>query len=119
MAVVARGGKPALTRYTVARAFGDRASLVECRLSTGRTHQIRVHMAAIGHPLVGDAVYGGGRHRVRSLPEPFRSSFPSWPGQALHAYLLGITHPVSGERLRFESGLPPRFKALLAFLDRL
>ncbi len=119
MAVVARGGKPALTQYTVLKAFGSLASLVECRLATGRTHQIRVHMAAIGHPLLGDAVYGGGRNRVRNLPEPSRSSFPDPQGQALHAYLIGITHPLSGERLRFQSASPPQFQALLAFLDPL
>ena len=117
MAVVTRGGKPAVTQYSVLRAFGGHASLVECRLATGRTHQIRVHMAAIGHPLLGDAVYGGGRNRVRTLPEPMRSSFPSLRGQALHAHLIGIKHPVTGERLRFESKLPQQFRALLEFLD--
>ena len=119
MAVVARGGKPALTHYTVVKEFGRSASLVECRLATGRTHQIRVHMAAIGHPLFGDAVYGGGRNRVRTLPEPMRSSFPSLRGQALHAYLIGIIHPVTAERIRFESNLPQQFKALLEFLGPL
>jgi 23S rRNA pseudouridine1911/1915/1917 synthase len=117
MAVVTRGGKPAVTQYSVSKAFGGYASLVECRLATGRTHQIRVHLAAIGHPLLGDAVYGGGRNRVRTLPEPMRSSFPLLRGQALHAYLIGIRHPVTAERLRFESKLPQQFRALLEFLD--
>ncbi len=119
MAVVARGGKPARTHYAVEMAFGGYASLVECRLETGRTHQIRVHLAAMGHPLLGDPVYGGGRNRVRGLPEPMRFSFPSLPGQALHAYLLGVKHPVTAERLRFESGLPQHFRELLEFLDTL
>jgi len=117
MAVVDRGGKSALTRYTVVESFGAYASLLECRLATGRTHQIRVHLSAIGHPLLGDVVYGGGRNRIRTLPEPLRSTFPELRGQALHAYMIGIVHPVTGERLRFESTLPRDFKALLKFLD--
>lgn len=117
MAVVSRGGKAALTRYAIVKAFGLHASLLECRLATGRTHQIRVHMSAIGHPLLGDRVYGCRRNRVRTLPESMRSRFPRLEGQALHACLIGVVHPVTGERLRFESDLPPQFKALLEFLD--
>jgi 23S rRNA pseudouridine1911/1915/1917 synthase len=96
MAVVAEG-RPARTGYEVLARFDHPvvATLLECRLETGRTHQARVHLAAIGHPLVGDARYGGQR---ASLPadRPF-----------LHAHRLGFDHPVSGRRCRYESPLPP------------
>lgn len=96
MAVSSRG-RPARTRYEVRRAFSApaAAALVECRLETGRTHQIRVHLAAIGHPVVGDARYGGQRGSV-AAPRPF-----------LHAERLGFDHPGTGERVVFESPLPP------------
>lgn len=122
MAVVERGGKPALTRYRVLKAVGTAASLVECRLATGRTHQIRVHMAAIGHPVVGDPVYGGGpRHRLAGLRLKGRAA--ALPGgldhQALHAYMIGFDHPRRRERLRFESELPSYFMDILHFLESL
>lgn len=98
MAVVPTG-RHAATRYTVLEAY-DGCSLVEARPVTGRTHQIRVHLASIGHPLVGDPVYG--RRRVRGLDRQF-----------LHASYLGLTHPVSGERLSFESPLPEDLKTVL------
>ncbi|MBI2586594.1 MAG: RluA family pseudouridine synthase [Rhodospirillales bacterium] len=117
MAVVKSGGKPALTRYRVLMPVGTAASLVECRLNTGRTHQIRVHMAAIGHPVVGDPVYGGRPGRRR------KGQAAALPGglnhQALHAYLIGFEHPRSHRRLRFESNLPLYFKELLDLLDKL
>lgn len=86
MAVVP-GGRTAVTRYTVCERF-ERATLVECRLETGRTHQIRVHMAQLGHPLVGDPVYGS-----RRSADPRLQAFPR---QALHAFRLGLIHPVTG-----------------------
>jgi 23S rRNA pseudouridine1911/1915/1917 synthase len=118
MAVVARGGKPALTRYRTLRAWDNAAAWLECRLATGRTHQIRVHLARNGHPLVGDPVYlrrtpAG----ARSLPEPVRRALLDFPRQALHAARLGFTHPRSGEQLKFESPPPPDMAALLAMLD--
>ncbi|MCP5367962.1 MAG: RluA family pseudouridine synthase [Hyphomicrobiales bacterium] len=117
MAVVTRGGKAAVTRYRVERAFAGAASLVECRLQTGRTHQIRVHMAHIGHPLVGDPVYGRGRAARRAgLPAVARAALAAFPRQALHAYLIGFSHPVTGEALRFESDLPPDFNELVEIL---
>jgi len=114
MAVVKRGGKPAETGYRVLRSVGTAASLVECRLKTGRTHQIRVHMAAIGHPVVGDPVYGGrpGR-RLKGRPKGAADS------QALHACLIGFEHPRGRERLRFESKLPNYFMEILHFLESL
>ena len=118
MAVVGRGGKPALTRYRTERAFGPGAALVECRLATGRTHQIRVHMAHIGHPIVGDPVYGGGATRSRraGVPSEALAAASALGRQALHARLLGFTHPATGETLRFESALPPELEALSGLL---
>ncbi len=106
MAVVAEasGGKPALTRYRVVERF-PHCTLVECSLETGRTHQIRVHMAALGHPLVGDPVYG------RSTPK-----LPAFHRQALHAARLGLVHPVSRQALQWEAPLPGDFAALLEAL---
>jgi len=112
MAVVARG-KPALTHFRVRRS-GDGWSLVECRLETGRTHQIRVHMRSIGHPLLGDPVYGNGK-LPRSLPEPARA----FPRQALHAARLELTHPASGGRLTFSAPLPRDLAQLVAAVEKL
>jgi 23S rRNA pseudouridine1911/1915/1917 synthase len=109
MAVVARG-KSALTHFSVLHR-GDAWSLVRCRLETGRTHQIRVHMHSIGHPLVGDPVYGSAR-LARALPEAARG----FPRQALHAARLELTHPASGQKLAFHAPLPADFAGLLAAL---
>ena len=101
MAVVA-GGKPAVTHYHVKERFPDH-TLLECELETGRTHQIRVHLASIKHPIEGDAVYGGrGEQR--------------FPRQALHAWKLEFTHPATGKDVKFESKLPADFRKLLAEL---
>ena len=118
MAVVERGGKPALTRYAVIRPVGTLASLVECRLSTGRTHQIRVHMAARGHPVVGDPLYGGAQaRRLRGVPEIVRQAVSTLNRQALHAYLIGFEHPNTGKSLRFEGHFPLDFNSLNEILD--
>src|SRR5690606_21164595 len=110
MAVLARGGKPALTRYRVLRPLGADAALVECELATGRTHQIRVHMASIGHPLIGDPVYGrGGRGRRRAA-----GPADDFPRQALHAARLRFVHPFSGRPMQFESPLPADIAELIA-----
>lgn len=103
MAVV-DGGRPAVTHYRV-RARLERASLVECRLETGRTHQIRVHMAHIGHPLVGDPVYGSKRSR--------NPLFEAFPRQALHAFRLGLAHPRSGEAMSWVLPMAADLAALL------
>ncbi len=123
MAVVAASrGKPALTRYRTERRFAANgiwhAALIECRLSTGRTHQIRVHLAHIGHPLIGDPVYGRAGRRVARTAN-IGAEIATFPRQALHARLLGFAHPASGEPLRFESELPADMLALLANLERL
>lgn len=102
MAVVA-GGRPARTHYRVLARYTEPApaTLVECKLETGRTHQVRVHLAAIGHPVVGDGRYGGSRQSI-PVTRPF-----------LHAAGLAFDHPTSGERCRFESALPPDLEAAL------
>ena len=118
MTVLARGGKPALTRYRVLKSFGRLASLVECRLATGRTHQIRVHLASIGHPLLGDPTYGRATPaRLNALPPRVRAVVAGFKRQALHAWLLGFEHPVTGEALRWESPLPPDMQALISSLE--
>lgn len=120
MAIVSHGGKHAHTRYQLIRSFaGGTVSLVECRLSTGRTHQIRVHMTSIGHPLVGDQTYGRSRAaKLKAIPESGRALLANFPRQALHAYLLGFTHPRTGETVRFESDIPNDINALIEFLER-
>ncbi len=119
MAVVrADRGKPAATRYRVLRRFGDRASLVECRLETGRTHQVRVHLAHIGHALLGDPLYGrASRARIKGLPESVVEALRSFPRQALHARLLAFDHPAGGARLRFEADLPSDMVELCEILE--
>ena len=107
MAVVA-GGREAITHYTVAERFGQ-YTLLAIKLETGRTHQIRVHMSSIGHPLLGDEVYGGGKSNLKIHLE----------GQTLHAYRLTLTHPRSGEIMTFESPLPEYFEKILEKLRKL
>jgi len=104
--------REAITHFTVEEAFSA-ASLIRCRLETGRTHQIRVHMAHIGHPLLGDDVYGGGFKSSKSkLSAPAVESLSHLRGQALHATVLGFDHPVTGKHLRFEASLPPALSKL-------
>ena len=118
MTVVARGGKPALTRYRVMRSWKGAATLLECRLSTGRTHQIRVHLASHGHPIVGDPVYiRRTPAAARLLPDPPRRALLDFPRQALHAARLGFTHPRTGQALAFETSPPEDMARLLAMLD--
>lgn len=100
MSINEKNGKPAVTHYTVLERFGN-YTLIECRLETGRTHQIRVHMSSIGHPLVGDEVYGPAKC-------PFKLQ-----GQCLHAMVLGFVHPRSGEYMEFSAELPEYFEELL------
>ncbi len=105
---VSRRGREARTGYSVLARYASpvATTLVECRLETGRTHQVRVHLAAIGHPLVGDARYGGARPPL-ALGRPF-----------LHAHRLAFDHPESGHRMEFSSPLPPDLSGLLSTLSR-
>lgn len=116
-AVSFSGGRHAVTRAKVVEVLGTppAAALVECRLETGRTHQIRVHMAHIGHGLIGDPVYGGKRRLAsKSVGEAAAKAAAAFPRQALHAAVLGFVHPRSGEALRFEAKMPEDMSALLA-----
>ncbi len=118
-AVVAHGGRHAVTRLRVDERFGtpQAAALVSCWLETGRTHQIRVHMAYAGHGLVGDPVYGG-RRRVSAaaLGAGAAEAAAGFPRQALHAAVLGFVHPATGAAHRFEAPLPADMVALAAAL---
>ncbi len=119
MALLASGGKPSLTGYRTVKAYGEAASLVECRLATGRTHQIRVHMASLGCPVIGDPLYGGGRRRKKAMPPGVRAALDAFGRQALHAFLIGFVHPVSLKRLRFESDIPDDIKKIQEILESL
>ena len=100
MAIDYAGGKEAVTHYRVLERFGE-YTFIECRLETGRTHQIRVHMASLKHPLLGDSVYGSGKSRFAT------------EGQCLHAYLFGFVHPRTGEKMEFSVPDPPYFEKIL------
>ncbi|MEO0938526.1 MAG: RluA family pseudouridine synthase [Pseudomonadota bacterium] len=116
-AVLFEGGKHAVTRARVLEAFGGVCSLVACWLETGRTHQIRVHLAHAGHGLIGDPVYGGARKLSEAALGPAgAAAVRGFDRQALHAAVLGFEHPLSGEMLRFEADLPPDMGALLQAL---
>ncbi len=122
MAVVEKGGKPATTHYKTLQHLGS-ASLLECNLETGRTHQIRVHLTHIGHPLVGDPVYGAttqsrlNTNALKPLPDKAKEALRAFTRQALHARELRLNHPASGEPMRFSCDLPADMQALIAALQ--
>jgi 23S rRNA pseudouridine1911/1915/1917 synthase len=128
MAVLRAGGKRATTRYKVIEKFGPQshiesgrafASLIECRLETGRTHQIRVHLTHLGHPLIGDSQYGRNRTPPRGRSESETRAFTvaaEFPRQALHAFVLGFQHPSLHRTLRFEAPWPADFAELVGAL---
>ena len=119
-AVLFHGGRHAVTRLRVVDSYGTppAAALVECWLETGRTHQIRVHLAHVGHGLIGDEVYGGRRKpAVKALGQAAATAAANFPRQALHAATLGFVHPVTGETLEFQSQLPADMRELIALLS--
>lgn len=101
MAINVKNGKPAITHYRVLDTLNNKYTYIECKLETGRTHQIRVHMASIGHPILGDSVYGPSKY-------PFKLT-----GQTLHAKTLGFIHPTTGKYVEFDAKLPDYFEELL------
>jgi len=123
MAVRETGGKHALTRYKTLQVYGDGlASLVECRLATGRTHQIRVHLSHRGHPLIGDPQYGratGRRDAISALDPDIKRQIGAFSRQALHAYTLGFIHPVTGQHVDFTTKLPDDMAHLKQLLESL
>lgn len=119
MAVVKAGGKTAITEYVTLRRISEISALMECRLFTGRTHQIRVHMSSIGHPLLGDPVYKG-RASARHARDPvIQKALATYKYQALQAHTLGFVHPRTGEAKRFETGLSEGLETLIETLERL
>lgn len=126
MAVVTRGGKPALTRWRVKRHLGvgaaaPVASVLECRLATGRTHQIRVHLAHRSMPVIGDRAYGGRLTpaRQRAIGEDARAAVSALTRHALDAYSIGFTHPRSGEMHNYSHDFPKELKHLIDLLDQI
>jgi 23S rRNA pseudouridine1911/1915/1917 synthase len=121
MASVKKNGRYALTHYKVERFIAPLASMVECRLKTGRTHQIRVHLSEMGHPLVGDPVYGG-----LKIPEKYSKKIDSdvknqiihVNRQCLHAYMIGFIHPITKKRHFFESKIPDDFNKILLLVEK-
>jgi 23S rRNA pseudouridine1911/1915/1917 synthase len=113
-----------VTHYQVLATFGRGgepiASLLECRLETGRTHQVRVHLASIGTPLIGDPVYGTGfKSKLRKLPQAAQDKLASFKRQALHAAALTFVHPLTGTLLEFNSPLPDDFAMIVEALKEL
>ncbi len=120
MAIVTRGGKAAVTHYRIVEKFGAAASLIECRLETGRTHQIRVHLAHLGNPVLGDPVYGRGRMSIKGvpgMPPEVGQAIAGFRRQALHAWRLGFEHPESGRRQTHDAGPPADFESLVNSLE--
>lgn len=113
MAMVNKGGKQAATNYKVLKNFGGKASLIQCNLETGRTHQIRVHMSSIGCNLIGDKVYEKAKKSSIKLSDEIKN----FPRQALHAASLGFKHPVTFEQMQFSSPIPEDMEKLISLLS--
>jgi 23S rRNA pseudouridine1911/1915/1917 synthase len=119
MTVMKLGGKKAVTNYSVQKIYQNSLlSLVECRLETGRTHQIRVHMSAIGHSLVGDQVYGARKKNLNGISEDLQNLIDNFPRQALHSYKIAFLHPISKQEMEFTVDLPQDMRNLLSLIDK-
>lgn len=125
MAVLRNRGRHAVTHWRVVETYGDDkdnpiASLLSCKLETGRTHQVRVHLAHFGHPLIGDPLYGRGfKSKLQKLPQPVQGTVGQLRRQALHAEKLAFIHPVSGTLLKFNSPLPDDLAEISVALKKL
>jgi 23S rRNA pseudouridine1911/1915/1917 synthase len=113
---VNEGGRPAVSHYRIEKKYRAH-TLLRVKLESGRTHQIRVHMAHLKHPLVGDPVYGGRLHLPKGASPALIAALQSFKRQALHAARLGLVHPVSGKRVEWETPMPDDMRALLAVLE--
>ena len=119
MTIVKNSGKHAITNYTVVKTYcNNLLSLVECRLETGRTHQIRVHMKEIGHALVGDLIYNNKRKYLGTLSLELQNAVNNFPRQFLHSYKIGFAHPISGEEMEFEIPLAKDLQDLLDLISQ-
>ena len=117
MTTVKSGGKAAVTRYKTLEIFkSGMFSLVECKLETGRTHQIRVHLSHIGHSILGDQTYGNNKRKIVVCPEFLRTRLMEFDHQALHSFYISFTHPISGAFMEFEKELPIDYNELITFL---
>ena len=111
------GGKSAVTHYKVLEIIrGGLFSLVECKLETGRTHQIRVHMSHIGHSIVGDQTYGNNARKIHGCPDNLKEDLLKMDHQALHSFYMSFDHPKTGEKMEFEQDIPEDYKDLLSFI---
>ena len=119
MSVHARRGKEAITLWRVIQEFPGPLTLVELSPQTGRTHQLRVHLTAEGHPILGDAVYGGGASRLKGAPPALSGLRPLVRRQMLHAWQLRFTHPRSGEEVSWEAALPGDFQGVVDYLEHM
>lgn len=115
--VLSGSGKRAVTHYKVLKRYG-RLTLVQCDIETGRTHQIRVHLTSIGHPILGDMMYGKFRNYAKKFPIELNNQLKQFQRQALHAHVLGFTHPETEEWVRFEAPIPNDLKQILSSLDQ-
>ena len=120
MAILKTGGKPAITHYKVVKNFNNLASMIKCNLETGRTHQIRVHLASIGNNLIGDKVYVKAKKlTAKNIDENIRNAINNFPRQALHAQTLGFVHPRTGKKVFFEAKMPEDLINLKEMLDKI
>jgi 23S rRNA pseudouridine1911/1915/1917 synthase len=111
------GGKSAITHYKVLEIIrGGLFSLVECKLETGRTHQIRVHMSHIAHSIVGDQTYGNNARKIHGCPDHLKENLRKMGHQALHSFYMSFDHPKTGEKMEFEQDIPEDYQALLSFI---